>query len=120
MRRSGWLRKGIPVLLLASVRANEAAAAPMPAPFDTSLSAAAVPGASADEQLKVMGRRIARAPLPSYGDEVRPWDAARAIRDPRTGASTTVFGNAYNLGSIMGSDERSNETGGMFLAPRHQ
>ena len=36
-----------------------------------------------------------------------------------TGANTASFGNAYNLGSPLGSDERSNETGGQFVAPRH-
>ncbi len=41
------------------------------------------------------------------------------IRDTMTGADLSAFGNAYNLGSVMGSDERSNETGGPYVAPIH-
>ncbi|MCQ8276955.1 hypothetical protein NFI95_00630 [Acetobacteraceae bacterium KSS8] len=120
MGRVGWLRTSILPLPLLCASPADAGAPPMPPPFDTDLTAAAAPFVKADEQLRVLGRRVVVAPLPSYGNEIPPWEAGRAIRDPRTGASTTVFGNAYNLGSVMGSDERSNETGGQFLAPRHQ
>ncbi len=36
-----------------------------------------------------------------------------------TGADTAPFGNAHNLGSLPGSDERGDKTGGPFVAPRH-
>ncbi len=69
----------------------------------------------------VLGRRpsFRKAPLNDYGDGRAPWEADTVIRDTMTGADTAPFGNAYNLGSPMGSDERGNETGGQFLAPRH-
>lgn len=73
------------------------------------------------EHVTVLGRRplFLKAPLPAYGEGRAPWEADRAIRDTMTGADTAPFGNAYNLGSLLGSDERSNETGGRFVAPRH-
>lgn len=114
------------VLVLVAVCGTPAAiAAPKPSPlrspFDTDLRAASSPAAAADERITVTGRSRARlAPLPDYAGETTPWDAARAIRDPRTGTDTTRFGDAYNLGSVLGSDERSNETGGIYIAPRHQ
>ena len=64
-------------------------------------------------------RRRLDAPMPSHGTDRAPWETGTAIHDTMTGADTSAFGNAYNLGSPMGSDERSNETGGSFVAPRH-
>ncbi|MGI4748746.1 MAG: hypothetical protein ACRYGI_16290 [Janthinobacterium lividum] len=63
--------------------------------------------------------RFRAAPLADYGDERTPWETGTAIHDTMTGTNTRPFGDAYNLGSTMGSDERSNETGGQFVAPRH-
>ncbi len=60
-----------------------------------------------------------KAPLPGYGENRAPWETGTAIRDTMTGANTASFGNAYNLGSLLGSDEKGNETGGQFVAPRH-
>ena len=88
-------------------------------PSDTGL-AGAIEAGPGDEQVVVLGRRRRAAPMPDYGDARPPWETARAIRDPRTGTDTTAFGNAYNLGSPLGSDERGNETGGTLLAPRHR
>ena len=64
-------------------------------------------------------RRRLDAPMPNHGTDRAPWETGTAIRDTMTGADTSAFGNAYNLGSPMGSDERSNETGGSFVARRH-
>ena len=64
-------------------------------------------------------RRRLDAPMPNHDADRARWETGTAIHDTMTGADTSAFGNAYNLGSPMGSDERSNETGGSFVAPRH-
>jgi hypothetical protein len=73
------------------------------------------------ENIVVLGKRSAfqDAPAMNYGKDRDPWETGTAIHDTMTGANTAAFGNAYNLGSPMGSDERSNETGGQYVAPRH-
>ncbi len=101
--------------------AGDAAPSLLAAPMQTDLAPAVRSGGAA-EQVTVIGRRPAFrvAPVPGYGDGRAPWEEGRAIRDTMTGADTAAFGNAYNLASPMGSDERSNETGGGFVAPRHR
>ncbi len=117
----GWsaaVRFQLVLLLLAC----EAQAAPppgsppaFPAPMPTDLDV------GGRESITVLGRRpsFRTAPLPGHGGDRAPWDRDRPIRDTMTGASTGAFGNAYNLGDPLGSDERSNETGGPYVAPRH-
>ena len=114
---------GLPWLLL--LAGTEARAHPLPpgpfaAPMPTDLQGAAPDGAG-NERVTVVGRRPAfrTAPTAAYRDDRAPWEANRAIRDTMTGADTAAFGNAYNLGSPLGSDERSNETGGPYVAPPH-
>ena len=91
-----------------------------PSPMPTDLQPLDDPDHDGQEHITVLGRRpFGTAPLPAYGNGRAPWETDTAIRDTMTGANTASFGNAYNLGSPLGSDERSNETGGQFVAPRH-
>ena len=111
------------LLLLAGMEARAQSPPPGPfaAPMLTDLPGIASAGAS-NERVTVVGRRsvFRAAPTAGYrGDDRAPWEIDRAIRDTVTGADTAAFGNAYNLGSPLGSDERSNETGGPYVAPPH-
>lgn len=92
-----------------------------PSPITTDLAPADPSINGGQEHITVFGKRpfFQKAPLPNYGGSRAPWETNKAIRDTMTGANTAAFGNAYNLGSPLGSDERSNETGGQFVAPRH-
>ena len=110
---------GLPgLLLLAGVgaRAQSPPPGPFAAPMPTDLPGVASDGAS-DERVTVVGRHPAfrAAPTAGYRDDRAPWETDRAIRDTATGADTAAFGNAYNLGSPLGSDE----TGGSYVAPPH-
>ncbi len=83
-------------------------------------TAGGVPHPDQQEDVTVTAtRRRLDAPMPNHDADRAPWETGTAIHDTMTGADTSAFGNAYNLGSPMGSDERSNETGGSFVAPRH-
>ena len=74
----------------------------------------AVPG----EHFVVRGRRTERAPMPEdRADPAR--EAGRGHRDVMTGADISAFGDAYASGDPLGSDEKSNETGGGLVAPDH-
>lgn len=75
---------------------------------------------SSEENLTVYGRRrhFTLAPTTEQHRDVYG-EGQDDIRDTMTGADLSAFGNAYNLGSVMGSDERSNETGGPYVAPIH-
>ena len=110
------------LLLLAGMEARAPSAPPGPfaAPMRTDLPSIAPDGAN-DERVTVVGRRptFRAAPAAGYRDDRAPWETDSAIRDTMTGADTAAFGNSYNLGSPLGSDERSNETGGPYVAPPH-
>ncbi len=87
---------------------------------DASPPPAGAPHPDHQENITVTApRQRLDAPMPNHGTDRASWETGTAIRDTMTGADTSAFGNAYNLGSPMGSDERSNETGGSFVAPRH-
>lgn len=100
-------------------RANPASS--FPSPMQTTLDPVDHSNDDGHEHITVFGKRplFRSAPLTSYGESRAPWETGKAIRDTMTGADTAAFGDAYNLGSLLGSDERSNETGGSFVAPRH-
>ncbi len=110
------------LLLLAGTDARAHPPSPnaLAAPMRTDLQGTA-PDHGVDERVTVIGRRpgIRLAPTDGYRNDRAPWEANRAIRDTMTGADTGAFGNAYNLGSLLGSDERNNETGGPYVAPPH-
>lgn len=92
-----------------------------PSPMQTTLDSIDHSSGDNQEHITVFGRRplFRTAPLINYRESRAPWETGTAIRDTMTGANTASFGNAYNLGSLLGSDEKSNETGGPFVAPRH-
>jgi hypothetical protein len=117
-----WLAWVVIAVARADAQTAAGAGSPFAAAMRTDLGESGS-GLSKDaEIITVFGKRPAfrDAPGARYGEERAPWEMDRAIRDTMTGADTAAFGNAYNLGSVLGSDERSNETGGPFLAPRHQ
>ena len=72
-----------------------------------------------EESFIVHGRRFRPAPSMNYGDRLTPWEAERRHHDVMTGADIAPFGSAYGLAGPLGSDERGNETGGPYAAPRH-
>ena len=76
---------------------------------------------SPDESITVYGkkRHFMTAPMPTWGGDRTPWEEAGVHHDSQTGADISSFGNAYSIGNPLGSDERSNETGGTLLAQRH-
>ena len=73
-----------------------------------------------EENLTVYGQRRRFTLAPTAGQHLNGYGEGQDhIRDTMTGADLSAFGNAYNLGSVMGNDERSNETGGPYVAPIH-
>ena len=73
-----------------------------------------------EEDLTVLGRRRQFTLAPTTEQHRDGYGEGQDhIRDTMTGADLSAFGNAYNLGSVIGSDERSNETGGPYVAPIH-
>ena len=72
-----------------------------------------------EESIIVHGRRFKLAPAMNYGDELAPWESERRHHDVMTGGDISPFGNAYAIGSPLGSDERNNETGGPYTVSRH-
>jgi hypothetical protein len=120
-RMSVWNRSSVSVLTAALCSSWATAAlcrphgaAPARKPIDLSIRKP-----SAEESFIVHGRRFKLAPTMNYGDDPAPWEAEQKHHDVMTGADIMPFGNAYAIGSPLGSDERNNETGGPYTAPRH-
>lgn len=114
---------GMFAVSVSTARAQSAAHSSLsfPSPMQTTLDSIDHSHDDNQEHITVFGKRplFRVAPLTNYDESRAPWETGKAIRDTMTGANTAAFGNAYNLGSLLGSDERSNETGGSFVAPRH-
>lgn len=122
--RAGIIFSILLAIAFAKAHAQPALHAPSPfaSPIRTDLGVTDPSYLNRQENITVFGKRPAfrNAPAAQYGEARAPWEMGKAIHDTMTGANTALFGNAYNLGSLLGSDERSNETGGQYLAPRHQ
>lgn len=122
--RAGIISSTLLAVVSAEAHAQSASRTPSPfsAPISTDLRATDLSSLDNQESITVLGKRTAfrNVPILHYGEDRAPWEMGKIIHDTMTGANTAPFGNAYNLGSLLGSDERSNETGGQYLAPRHQ
>ena len=109
-----WTAAALGQPLAAPVNALPAGKQREPRGMDLSL-----PEPGPEESFIVQGRRFRLAPSMNYGDRLTPWEAERRHHDVMTGADIAPFGSAYGLAVPLGSDERGNETGGPYAAPRH-
>ncbi len=117
-----WLRGGTLATVLISIlaRATPTAAGVFGTPSARTPKKLELNPSSSEENLTVYGQRRHFTLAPTTEQHRHVYGEGQDdIRDTMTGADLSAFGNAYNLVSVMGSDERSNETGGPYVAPIH-